>query len=242
MAKVYMTLQGKGGVGKSLVSSFVAQYFLEQGVQPRCVDTDPVNQTFGAYKAFNPTLLKLGDNADEIDQRAFDGLIEEIMEAPDDAVFVVDNGAATFLPLINYLAGSEAVSVLTEAGHSVVPISILTGGQSLRDTAEGLSKLAAMVPDVPLLVVLNEYFGPVQKDGVEVTDTKLFKSLGRRIQSVIVLPSVTASTYGRDLENVLSRHLTFAECAVAEDLSVMERHRLGIYWRKIRAALTEANL
>src|SRR5579859_3467685 len=43
---IHLTLQGKGGVGKSLVASILAQYFRHHGREIRCIDSDPVNQTF----------------------------------------------------------------------------------------------------------------------------------------------------------------------------------------------------
>ncbi|MBB4268183.1 CO dehydrogenase nickel-insertion accessory protein CooC1, partial [Roseospira visakhapatnamensis] len=45
MAAIHMTLQGKGGVGKSFIASLLAQHFLARGQAPICLDTDPVNQT-----------------------------------------------------------------------------------------------------------------------------------------------------------------------------------------------------
>lgn len=42
---VHFTLQGKGGVGKSLVSALLAQYFQTVVGDVKCIDTDPVNQT-----------------------------------------------------------------------------------------------------------------------------------------------------------------------------------------------------
>ena len=43
---VHLSLQGKGGVGKSLVASLLAQYFRDRkGMSVRCIDADPVNQT-----------------------------------------------------------------------------------------------------------------------------------------------------------------------------------------------------
>jgi adenylylsulfate kinase-like enzyme len=47
---IHLTLQGKGGVGKSLVSSILAQYFRHRGADIYCLDTDPVNQTFSQYR------------------------------------------------------------------------------------------------------------------------------------------------------------------------------------------------
>ena len=46
---IHLTLQGKGGVGKSLVASILAQYFRHRGTEIHCLDTDPVNQTFSRY-------------------------------------------------------------------------------------------------------------------------------------------------------------------------------------------------
>jgi CO dehydrogenase nickel-insertion accessory protein CooC1 len=47
MAKIHMVLQGKGGVGKSMIAATViAQYKASKGQQPLCIDTDPVNATF----------------------------------------------------------------------------------------------------------------------------------------------------------------------------------------------------
>jgi Mrp family chromosome partitioning ATPase len=47
---IHLTLQGKGGVGKSLVSSILAQYFRYRGAEIHCIDTDPVNQTFSQIR------------------------------------------------------------------------------------------------------------------------------------------------------------------------------------------------
>ena len=38
---IHFTLQGKGGVGKSLVASILAQYFRHRGAEIHCIDTDP---------------------------------------------------------------------------------------------------------------------------------------------------------------------------------------------------------
>ncbi|WP_033480350.1 ArsA-related P-loop ATPase, partial [Xanthomonas phaseoli] len=73
MKKVHITLQGKGGVGKSLVASLIAQYLRQSDKDPVCVDTDPVNATFSAYEAFNARRLELMDGT-KINERHFDDL------------------------------------------------------------------------------------------------------------------------------------------------------------------------
>ena len=59
MNTIHFVLQGKGGVGKSLISSIIAQYF--QGVydNTECIDTDPVNATLHGFKALNVVRLDI---------------------------------------------------------------------------------------------------------------------------------------------------------------------------------------
>lgn len=52
--QVHFTLQGKGGVGKSFISSLLIQYLRDKGQLVTVVDTDPVNATLTGYKASTP--------------------------------------------------------------------------------------------------------------------------------------------------------------------------------------------
>jgi adenylylsulfate kinase-like enzyme len=47
---VHLSLQGKGGVGKSLVASILALYLNRKALAVRCIDSDPVNKTLSQYK------------------------------------------------------------------------------------------------------------------------------------------------------------------------------------------------
>lgn len=93
---IHLSLQGKGG-GKSLVASILAQYFLNHGVEIHCLDTDPVNQTFSQYGALGAEHLELMHDG-KIDSRGFDALMERLLA--EDGIFIVDNGASTFIPFL----------------------------------------------------------------------------------------------------------------------------------------------
>jgi adenylylsulfate kinase-like enzyme len=92
---IHLTLQGKGGVGKSLVAVILAQYLSKRGLQIQCIDTDPLNRTFAQYNAFAAERIQVRDEHSRIDQRSFDGLLERFL-TEHGATFVVDNGASTF--------------------------------------------------------------------------------------------------------------------------------------------------
>src|SRR5690349_10613232 len=59
MKQVHFTLQGKGGVGKSLVASLIAQYLLSKGEPVAVIDADPVNPTLFGYDALKVQRLEL---------------------------------------------------------------------------------------------------------------------------------------------------------------------------------------
>ena len=49
-AAVYIVMQGKGGVGKSVISRFLAEYMIHRDLEYQGYDADPINQTFAALK------------------------------------------------------------------------------------------------------------------------------------------------------------------------------------------------
>ena len=240
---VNLILQGKGGVGKSVVASFLTQHYRSRGINPVCIDTDPVNSTFAGYKAFGVQRLDIMDGPD-INQRRFDDLMESIMTSDDpEAVMVVDNGAASFVPLGSYLASNEVFPLLSEAGHQVRLHTVLTGGQALDDTFHGLMALAQNFPEAPLVVWMNHFFGPLERNGVEVEKSSQYKALGTRVMAQVTLPQVKMETFGADLKEMLSLRLTFDEALTAEDkngeplFKVMTRQRLKTMQRTIFAQM-----
>lgn len=241
MKKVHLILQGKGGVGKSLIASLLTQHFIARKVQPSCYDTDPVNQTFAGYKAFGTKQLELMRDGN-IDQRQFDELIEAIMKADDGTVFIVDNGAATFVPLSAYMYENGIAGFFQDQGLQLVIHSVLTGGQAQGDTMDGLASLLKHFPEIPVVVWLNEYFGRVERDGRKFEDSKLFKDHQEQIHALIRIPEVRKETFGADMDQMLRRKLTFTDVKEAEEFTIMARQRLAMTWRTLDAQMTAANL
>lgn len=241
MATIHMVLQGKGGVGKSLSASLLAQYYQESGQPVRCVDTDPVNATLTGYTAFPVTALDIM-RGDDVDPRRFDELMEIMLSLPADTHLIVDNGAATFLPFCSYLAENAAMPLLLEAGQSLRLHSVVTGGQAMTDTLSGLRSLLQHFGGIPLTVWLNPYFGVIARDGKQFEDFAVVRDHAASIDSIIRLPDRRKDTFGRDLEQLLSARQTFAEADASTDCPVMVRQRLRMLWRDVRDEINRANI
>jgi CO dehydrogenase nickel-insertion accessory protein CooC1 len=75
---VHISLQGKGGVGKSFIASILTQYFLSRGQHVNAIDADPVNQTLAEYGGLSVSRLNLLKEG-SVDQREFDLLMERFL-------------------------------------------------------------------------------------------------------------------------------------------------------------------
>ena len=119
---VHLSLQGKGGVGKSLIASLLAQFFIKREASaPSALTLTPVNQTFfSQYAALGAQHLPLMDK-NQLDRRRFDSLVDTILAT--DESFIVDNGASTFAPLWHYMLEGAVTSVLREGNQLVYPHS-----------------------------------------------------------------------------------------------------------------------
>jgi hypothetical protein len=167
-------------------------------------------------------------------ERRFDELIEGIVTQ--DSNYVVDNGAASFIPLANYLLENDAISLITSSGKKVVVHTVITGGQALLDTLQGFQQLAEQLPEsASLFVWLNEYFGEIVSDGKEFEEMRVYDRYRSRLAGMVRIPRQTSSTFETDVETMLHRKLTFDEVSASPDFGLMAKQRLATVRRAIFA-------
>jgi hypothetical protein len=227
---VHLSLQGKGGVGKSLVASVLSQYFVAKDRAVHAVDADPINQTLAEYRALGVERLNLLKNGN-VDQREFDLLMERILT--ETGTFVVDTGASTFIPLWHYLLENKALDFLRGRGREVFVHTVITGGQSLGDTLSGFDQLAETTSQRNLVVWLNEYFGEVKQHGASFPEMAVYRTHREKIHGVVAIVRRNADTFGRDVEEMISRKLTFEEAVNGADFTIMAKQRLRVIQRDL---------
>ena len=236
---IHIALQGKGGVGKSLISVILSQYLSSKGQDVCAIDVDPVNQTFSEYQGLRVECLNLLREG-SIDQREFDLLMERFLK--EIGTFVVDTGASTFIPLWHYILENQALDHLRQKGKRVFIHSVITGGQSLNDTLSGFEALAETMREKNIVVWLNEYFGPVLQDGAAFADMPVCKKHANKLHGSVAIVRRTADTFGRDMEEMISRKLTFDEAVKATDFTIMTKQRLLVVQRDLFEQLDRVGL
>lgn len=226
MAKIHLTMQGKGGVGKSFITATTAQYKQHKEQSPLCIDTDPINATFYGFKELKVIRLDIMDG-DEINPRHFDQLIEKISTTTQDVI--IDNGASSFVPLSHYLISNQVTDLLNDLGHELIIHTVITGGQALLDTINGFAQLVKQFPQqVKFVVWLNPYWGKIQHDGKSFDQMKVYKENKARISALIELPELKEETFGRDLSEMLQQKITFNEAIASPKRNIMTRQRLKL--------------
>lgn len=238
MAKIHMILQGKGGVGKSVAAAFLAQFKIGRGQQTTCIDTDPVNSTFLGYRALQVQRLQIME-AEEINPRSFDGLVEMIAMSNGDVI--IDNGASSFVPLSHFLVSNDVPALFREMGHELVVHTVVTGGQALLDTISGFSQLIKQFPSEAQFVVwLNPYWGHIEDEGRNFEQMKAYTANKEKVSAIVRIPALKKETYGRDLSDMLQERLTFDEAIAMSSRTIMTRQRLKIVKGQIFGQLENA--
>ena len=240
MKQAHFVLQGKGGVGKSFISTILAQYFYSNTLSKqdiRCFDTDPVNNTFSRFELLNVQHIPLlAHGQSKIDERKFDPIMEDILTS-EEGTFVIDNGASTFIPMCNYIMENDLMTVLKDNNVEVFVHTIITGGQALKDTLEGLDSIFKQVSDENVYVWLNPFFGEIDINGKAFTETKFYKDNQSKIKAVINIDQKNPDTFGKDISDMMTHHLTFSEAQENDVFKLMAKQRLKQVQRDMFAEL-----
>jgi hypothetical protein len=241
MATMFITLQGKGGVGKSFLTAAFAQWLVDRGRSVACIDTDTLNPTLLQYAPLQATHIRLSQNH-VIDPRALDALVSIVTEAPVDAHVVVDVGSNGFETLMAYEVENGVFALLAELGHQVVVQTVIAGGPDAQETSKGTMALLDAT-DVPVILWLNEHLGPLQVQGQPIGQAKFLHEAKDRILGTVLLPARTRATFGKDTEEMLRQRLTFAQAIEGFDL--MPRTRIkrirDELWAQLDALPLDAN-
>ena len=237
MSTVHFVMTAKGGVGKSFISTILAQYLKQRNENPNsvfCADTDLSNPTFSSYPAIGAKHFNIMTESMNIDKSKFDAMIEELIDHQGDSV--VDNGASSFLPMMAYIMENDVVDFMIDHGKKVVFHAVLVGGIGMEETQRGLKALEN-TEIAPIVILENELFGPVQMNGIKTIDSELFTTHSDQILGLVNIVAREPDTFGKDVSQMTSKRWTFAQAIASTDFNIMARSRLTKVQKAINTQL-----
>lgn len=226
-------LQGKGGVGKTVVALLLSQCIAESGAPVICVDTDPVNASLSGLSPLNTERLAVFAGK-KVDVRSLDLFTEKLLT--EDTHFVIDNGASSFVPVSQYLIENDLARIMIDEGRQPVVHVVLTGGPGMLDTMKGLASiLQEFPPSVRIVVWLNEYFGPiVNASGKPFEQLPAYLDNRERIFALVHLAALSEEATA-DLRDMLARRLTFTQALAPDNTNILRVQKSRLF--RIRQAL-----
>ena len=160
MTQIHLIGGEKGGVGKSMVSRLLAQYFIDRQLPFVGFDTD---RSHGALMRFyagyaSPVVIDRYE--------ALDRIVESAVEEPGRRV-LVDLAAQTHEPLVRWMDDSGVLDMAGESGFALRYWHVMDAG---RDSVDLLERLLDRFEDrLQYVLVLNELrgddFGNLERSG-----------------------------------------------------------------------------
>lgn len=236
--RVHMTLQSKGGIGKSHVARILCEYFSEA----EAFDLDDQNQTLSGIEALQASLVETGGaGSATIKVEALDELWSRLVESDANNI-VIDSAAHIYMPLLYFMEDSDATEILRSCGFETWFHLIACGGTEQKETLKDIDRLIdRWGARVHFLLWDNDYHGPIiagdDRSERGLVNTVVYKTRwANRVDGVVQLER-PQSLYQRDVEQVLAAGATFREIAENDVTPITRRSRLLRVWKAIASQL-----
>ena len=229
---VHFVLQAKGGIGKSFVSTLLAQHVINETGAVRCFDTDQENTTFKHYAALAVHHVSLANESRLIDPKKFDFLMETLLT--EEGNFVIDTGANTFSNLLAYMVENEVFAMLRQARKAIYVHTIVGGGDTLADTANGFYAIAQKVSGARIVLWFNEHFGDIKTaEGKPFMETQAYRQSAGRLTGTVTLYRRNHATFGEDIRKLNTKRHTIAQALASPEYTLMEKQRIKTFSRDV---------
>jgi hypothetical protein len=133
------------------------------------------------------------------------------------------------------------IRVLRDAGRKLYVHFVISGGEMLTDTLLGFETLAR-TPDKNVVVWINEYFGPVSRDGKALDQVTVFQAHTNKMLGSIGIPQRSPDTFGESIQLMRTKKLTFDEAIQSEEFMLVQKSRLYIVQRELFEQLDRLQL
>lgn len=226
-------LQGKGGVGKSLIAKILAEYFLERDCASQNADTDPVNKTFAKVKSLNVTPIELIKDQ-VVSQQMFDSMVDLIITNKNNN-FVIDNGSSCFLPLIKYINDNDFLELLEEQSINLIIHTVLAGGANEDDCLGGLVTLQQLIENAKIKnkniisLWLNPFFGSFKS--LDDANKPFFDVSS--INNIYLLNQSFNDAFVTDFSFINDNRLTHVDALKDPNISFMSKRRIDSFYKSI---------
>lgn len=235
MRHLHMVLQSKGGIGKSLVARILGEY-----LSADCFDCDNLNRTFSKFHGLNVETIALtadgatmshGKGVGSLNQRAADDLFTRAMQELEGQHCVIDTGAQTYLPLLDYIVECDLAGM---SGMIAPPVMlwfhlIVAGGQAQQETLEDTARIIKRLkhPHCRFVIWENPFAGPVREgDSEGVANTRLYQGFIADHATHLIVLKRHSGMFDEDIERMQREGRTWTQMIDDPNTPAIVRSRM----------------
>lgn len=227
MDTAHLMMQSKGGVGKSVISALLAEYFYEKHNGLKIISTGPIHYTLAKYEALNVLKIQHSHKNNQVNQSNFDSVFNNLIS--DEGSILVDTSSNDFLPINDYLIQDELSKLLSENNRQLMIHCPIVYGRSKDETVDCLVEILKNYPDTPVIVWENEFFGKSKNSFVH----KSLFSEPNNIIGFIKLEYISDDIEKRAFFKMLENFMLFNEVDKDDNFTYIEEHALDCIKNKI---------
>lgn len=243
MAKLFLTLGDKGGIGKSFIAALMTQYIIDNipDLKPVCLDLDMKNRTFARYETLGVEMIDVRTEGD-IDRSKFDLLVNRIIHAKDNEIVIADVGGNVYVPMTDYLKVNEIFELMLAVGVEVVMHIPIVGGGDLFPTLQTLDELMENTPDeVSASIWINQKNGKVEYKGKCFEESERYYQFKDRINTVCYIP-LWRPDMQMNVAEMLEDAVTFDQALQMDNFDLIAKQRLTMAKRYLYAAIEKSGV
>lgn len=222
---LHIVMTAKGGVGKTFITSLVAQWAISNGKPMRVLDMDQSNAMLAPLAELSAEFVPLMEEKRFVSEK-FDAVIRRIMRS--DETFLVDVGASTFHDVWAWMHENDIIEVLKHDGRRVVIHSVVTGGIELTHTLGSFDEVCHFCPERQVVVWLNPFLGKIQLQGTEFEAMRVYRQNEHKVLTVATFP-LAKEAVAKEVRDLGIMGKTLLDIESNDSLDFLSKHRLTRY-------------
>ena len=184
MSSINFILQSVDGIGKTYISTKIADYFKSQNAKLVALYCDQEGMLLNYYLKSVEQKIELIDASGQLISSAFNRIIAKA--AISKSNILIDCAAKDFVTISQFFAQFSTQNLLRENEIETYLHVVIVGGSQQDETLNGLLTICKIVPEsVKIVVWLNQFFGQIEAEGKAFEELKLYKNNRERIHSVL---------------------------------------------------------
>lgn len=240
-SSVNFVFQSPGGIGKTLVASWVAEFFAERDLPFIAYDADPSRKVLAQIPtiAAKPINLVYRDSSGQtkLNTAEMDETFSSFLEGTDSVI--VDCGGAGYERVSSYLLANNLIEVLAEERRVLIHI-IVVGGRDHAATVKECAHIIQAYPDtVEKVVWINPHFGPVEYNGTPFLESAFMQDNADKVSGIINMPELQHDYTSDYFKTMVANKLTFSDIAKSIDWNAIAKLRMKNIWKPIASGISE---